>query len=222
MPLIPIIPIGLEDGRLMTGTISFKGTSALADLTADFRETVKGIVEEYGKGTKIIIVDVNGLRQGAMDLRTIKKIKIRKAEIWLMTFVEDVGDVFDAFYMDIDRLLIPYHSVVSENEMREIVRISDKCVPAIFVENGYAVSRTGKEDVRSAVRKVKGAGFRSAAILDISGRYGPEDWKQILSEFDHLMLFTARASDDRIMSLIELDPPAGQDLVIEASLFPKA
>ena len=201
MPLIPIIPIGLEDGRLMTGTISFKGTSALADLTADFRETVKGIVEEYGKGTKIIIVDVNGLRQGAMDLRTIKKIKIRKAEIWLMTFVEDVGDVFDAFYMDIDRLLIPYHSVASDTELKEIVRISDNCVLSIFVEKGYAVSRTGREDVRSAIRTGKEAGFRSIAVLDVSGSCGLDDWKRIVTEFDGIIPFSARMTPDVMTAL---------------------
>ena len=223
--MIPIIPAVVDGRRLRTWTLIFSGTGVTAEPTTDFRERVRGIVEECGKGTAVAVVDVNGLTQRMMDLRMIKKIKIRKAEIWLMTFVEDVGDVFDAFYMEIDRLLIPYHSIVSENEMREIVRISDKCIPAIFVEDGYAVSRTGREDVRSAVRRTKDTGFRSAAVLDVSGRYGPEDWGQILSEFDNMLLFTARRSDDPMMSLKELTPAdaaSGHDLAIPASLFPKA
>jgi len=204
MPLIPMIPAAAEDRRLMTGTLSFSGTKVSADIHGDFREKVRGIVDEFGKGVKIATVDVNGLGNRSMDLQTTKKIKIRKAEIWLMTFIEDVGDVFDAFYMDIDSLLIPYHTVVSESEMREIVHVSDRCIPSIFIENGQAVSRTGREDISTALRKTRAAGFDSAVVLDVGGSLDLRDWERILSISERAIPFVPGASDEFKRSLEDL------------------
>jgi len=204
MPLIPAIPAAIEDGILRTGTFNFAGTQVSADIHADYKEKVRDIVKEFGKGVKIATIDVNGLRQRAMDLQAMKKIKIRKADIWLMTFIEDVGDVFDAFYMDIDSLLIPYHAVASDSEMKEMVRVSDRCVPSIFVCNGRAVSKTGPEDICTSLRKIKAAGFDSMVVLDIGGYFGIQDWERIISESEKVIPFVPGASDEFKKALTDL------------------
>jgi hypothetical protein len=125
----------------------------------------------------IVVADVKGLGKGELDDRLLTRIKIPGSDVWFLTHVEDVDDIFDCFMGDIAKVLIPYHTVRNSKVLEEAYEVSDNCIPILFVSQGKAVCRGGKtKDIMDAVEELERIGFAETAVLDTDGMMTADDW----------------------------------------------
>ena len=116
---IPIVPMTSdEENEVLVGRICFDV------LTPRIRgETTKMVAvrtkedkpsEERGT---VLVMDVKGLQRGNLNDVVLKRLRIRVMNTWVRTNIESVDDVFDAFTTDAERVLVPLHTVRSEDEL---------------------------------------------------------------------------------------------------------
>ena len=199
---IPMITIQRGAGKnILTGNVKFDDWHiSSSDELRDLRDTVIDIVERSGKGSAVVMVDVNSVKERRMDITLLKELRTRKIDIWLTTHIRNSDDLFDAFYMNIDSLLVPYHNTVSDVALKEMNSVSDSTIPLIFAKGRNALSRTGDADLHGILRKVTQMGFFSVAVMDMSGTYDEGIWSELFSDFDRIIPVVP-GSDDVIESL---------------------
>lgn len=186
---IPIMPVMLNDDKdAVTGLLSFSGCEPqVPPYFKDFRDIAADVVQRFGKGKPIVMIDVNGMQKKKIDFDLLKKIRIRKPEIWLLSYVEDADDVLDVFYMDMDRVMIPYHAIASDDVLAEINKISDSCIPTVFTNGRDAYTKKGTADVTDVLKRIRERMSSKIAVMDVSGKYDEKMWKNIHSEFDGII-----------------------------------
>ena len=203
---MPVPMITIERGprkKVLTGNVILDDWHiSSSNEQRDLRNDVIDIVEKYGKGSAVVMADVVSLRNRKMDISLLKELKTRKIEIWLITYVEDADDLFDAFYMNIDSLFVPYHVTLSDAALKEMNLVSDSTVPLIFTDGDLALSRLGKVPLHDILQRVEKMGFSSVAVMDISKTYNNELWTGLFAEYDRIIPFVR--GDDAVASLENL------------------
>ncbi len=154
---IPIIPMTSdEENEVLVGRIGFDtltprirgGTTRLVAVrTKDDR-----LSDERGT---VLVMDVKGLQRGNLNDVVLKRLRIRGMNTWFLTNIESVDDVFDAFNTDAERVLVPLHTVRSEEELEDILGVSDSVIPAMFVRKGSVIHR-----FRHSIRQSGGQGLQ--------------------------------------------------------------
>lgn len=165
--------------------------------TADFNVFTSELSPKYDHGNPFLIFDVKGMRNKMMNIDLLKNMKIHGKDIWFLTCIERVEDVFDAFNTDADVLLIPYQTIISDNELEDIRKMSDKSFPALFVRNKMTYTKGGMKNTNKTIEKLNDMGFGSIAVFDLSGTLTKDDWS-ILSLNKRLLPFIQNEKEQYI------------------------
>ena len=140
--------------------------------------------------TSVVVADVRGLGRRELDDRLLKKMKFPGCDIWFLTHVRDIEDVFDCFMGDIAKLLIPYHTTRNDLVMREAYEMSENCIPALFVSKGRVSGRRGQtKDLRAVVEEMVKIGFSEVAVFDTDSMLTAYDWISLNDRFSDLTPF---------------------------------
>ena len=184
----------------------FSGVRAVAgQRTVPFGEaTARGIIRDVR--SPAVVVDCDSLTRGVFTEGVLKSMKVRGADIWYMTYIETVDDVFDGFNTDAEMLMAPYHTVLDDDEFRDIHSVSDSVIPTVFVRKGYGiVSRRRKDPVTRILEHLTDLGFYKTCVLDTDDSLSDYDWASIYEDFPAAIPFTdsRRASEQGFPITIE-------------------
>ncbi len=174
---IPILPMTTDaDNEIVVGRVCFDV------LTPKMKgDVVRAVAvkerpsQEEGKGT-VLVMDVKGLQRRNLNDVLLKRLRIKGKRTWFLTNIESVDDIFDAFNTDAEAVLVPTHTVRSEEEFEDILSVSDSVIPVLFVRKKSAVFIGDNMDYRNAADEVFGAGYATAAVFDLDDSLSEDDW----------------------------------------------
>jgi hypothetical protein len=96
-----------------------------------------------------------------------------------MTRIKDVDDVLDGFMGNAEKLLIPYHTLKHTGDLRDVIDISDCCMPTIFSDNGQAKCFKGSAEIGRVLKEMESVRFPRAVVFDADNSISPDDWSHI-------------------------------------------
>ncbi len=142
-----------------------------------------------------VVVDFDSLSERTFSERVMKTMRVRGSDIWFMTHIETVDDLFDAFNTSADIVMGAYHSSVSDAELEDIHSVSDSFVPVVYAVGGRAVLRQGKPgDLLVTLSALADIGFYRTCVLDTDGSVTEATWEEIFDGFPSAVPFTRRRS----------------------------
>lgn len=170
----------------------FRGTSPVASGRAEALESrVSGMPRGEGR-SPAVVVDLDSMARRGFTEGVMKNARVRGCDLWLMTWVQDADDLFDAFNGTADMVLGPYHAVSSKEDLEDIESVSDSFVPVVFVQNAVAFEMGGsRTDLRRALDRLDRIGMYKACVLDTDGSLG-NSWDDLLDIYPSVMPFTRR------------------------------
>ncbi|MCL1978758.1 MAG: hypothetical protein FWG60_01170 [Methanomassiliicoccaceae archaeon] len=182
---IPAIYCVFKGGEVRSAQVRIEGT-ALSFETEP--QTVAFSAEGSEERMQVLVADVRGLGRRGLDDRLLKKMKFSGSDVWFLTFIRDIEDVFDSFMGNIVKLLIPYHTTRNDLVMKEAFEMSENCIPVLFVSKGMVMCRRGQtKDLRTAVEEMARIGFREVAVLDTDSMLTAYDWTSLNDRFPGLI-----------------------------------
>lgn len=195
--------MAVDDGHPISGALTFSnGIPRLTGELIPYAERLRNAAEHFGRRSPALMVDVLGMANGRSDPDFLKKVHSRKMSVWIMTPVVDVDDVFDAFYSGADVLVIPIHMVRSEKVLREVNALSDRCIPALFTQNGRNMNGRGIFETAAMVRD---CGYSRIAVIETSGEYDGSFWSALRGIDMKVMPYLANAEDGIVAAQSEFE-----------------
>lgn len=189
---IPALFASFSDGALHSHEAWFRGTRPVVRGTSvPFGEAVAGLPRGEDRGT-VAVIDLDSLSLCRFTEGVVKNMRVRGHDIWLMTWIEDADDLFDAFNTNADMVLGPLHAVSSDSDLRDILSVSDSFIPTAFVEGGRVLGTGRREDVVDAVRSLHDIGFSRACVLDTDGSVTDGEWDDVFDDMPSAVAFTGR------------------------------
>ena len=140
MMRIPILPMTSDaDNEILLGRIYFDVLTP--KMKGETRKLVrtKEKREESEERPTALVMDVKGLQRRNLNDVLLKRLRIRGTNVWFLTNIESVDDVFDAFNTDAEAVLVPSHTVRSPEEFSDILDVSDSVIPVLFVRKRNSV-----------------------------------------------------------------------------------
>lgn len=200
---IPILPMTSdEDNEILLGRVRFDVlTPKMYGETAAMTAVRQKDQPSEEKGT-VLVMDVKGLQRGNLNDVLLKRLRIRGMRTWFMTNIESVDDVFDAFNTDAEAVLVPTHTVRSEDEFEDILSVSDSAIPVVLVRKRSAVFIGENMEYLKAIRRVFSTGFATVAVFDLDDSLTEEHWTYLMDEGDVIPCsFTGRIKGERFEEL---------------------
>ena len=200
---IPILPMTSdEDNEIQLGRVRFDALTPKMYGEMTTLTTVKEKNQPSEEKGTVLIMDVKGLQRRNLNDVLLKRLRIRGMNSWFMTNIESVNDVFDAFNTDAEAVLVPTHTVRSEDEFEDILRVSDSAIPVVLVRRGNAVLIGENMDYLKAVRKVFSTGFATVAVLDLDDSLTEDNWAYLNDEGEIIPCsFTGKIKGERFEEL---------------------
>ena len=200
---IPILPMTSdEDNEIKLGRIRFDVLTPKMVGETTTMTTVKEKNQPSEERGTVLIIDVKGLQRGNLNDVLLKRLRIRGMNSWFMTNIESVDDVFDAFNTDAEAVLIPTHTVRSEEEFEDILSVSDSAIPVVLVRKRSAVFIGENMEYLKAIRKVFSTGFATVAVFDLDDSLTEENWTCLRDEGDIIPCsFTGKIKGERFEEL---------------------
>ena len=166
-----------------------------------------GRVPRSDERSPAVVVDMDSLAHGTFTAGVVKHMKVRGCDIWFMTCVETVDDLFDSFNTTADMVMGPYHCVESDAELEDIHSVSDSFVPTVFVVNGRAVLRKGATgDPSRTLSDLSEMGFYRVCLLDTDGSLTEGDWDAVLDDHPSAIPFTRHPPSSEAISGMWVSP----------------
>jgi len=122
-----------------------------------------------------VMVDVVGYNSRRIADKVLSKVPMKGFDVWYLTGVRDIEDVFDSFMMDIDRLLVPCHLLSGQDSLEEIFDVSEDCIPTIFAVKGMTGFSNSIMDIRKVMDVLSRVGFPEAIVFDTDSKVGNWD-----------------------------------------------
>lgn len=189
---IPALFASFSDDALHSHEAWFRGTRPVVRGTSvPFGEAVAGLPRGEDRGT-VAVIDLDSLSLCRFTEGVVKNMRVRGHDIWLMTWIEDADDLFDAFNTNADMVLGPLHAVSSDSDLRDILSVSDSFIPTVFVEGGRILGTSRREDVVDAVRRLHDIGFSRACVLDTDGSVTDGEWNDVFDDMPSAVAFADR------------------------------
>ena len=189
---IPALFASFSDGALHSHEAWFRGTRPVVRGTSvPFGEAVAGLPRGEDRGT-VAVIDLDSLSLCRFTEGVVKNMRVRGHDIWLMTWIEDADDLFDAFNTNADMVLGPLHAVSSDSDLRDILSVSDSFIPTVFVEGGRVLGTSRREDVVDVVRRLHDIGFSRACVLDTDGSVTDGEWDDVFDDMPSAVAFADR------------------------------
>jgi len=184
---IPAIYAVFKGGEVKAAPVKFDGAD-ISFLSEPVRHTYSA--EGADDRMPVLVVDVKGLGKGELDDRLLTGMRFPGSDVWFMTRILDIEDVFDCFMEDIAKVLMPYHAVRNDRVISEAYEVSENCIPVLFVLKGKAVCRGGgTKDLRAAVAELSKTGFQEIVVLDTDSSVGSEEWTALNDRYEGLIPF---------------------------------
>ncbi len=182
---IPAIYSAYKSGEIRTAAAAFDGD--VLSFTNE-PEPLSYSFEDKEERAEAVVVDVKGINKGELDDRLLTNVKISGADIWFLTYIKDVEDVFDSFMGNITKVLIPYHTTRNDLVMIEAYDVSDNCIPVAFVSQGRVMARGGEtKEVRKVIEEMISIGFTEIMVLDTDSMMTKDDWISINERFSGII-----------------------------------
>ncbi len=170
MLTIPALFATASDGVLFSEECWFRKSVPVPEGGKMPFQEAAGMLPKTEQREDVVVVDADSLRAGSFIPDVLKKMRVRGKDIWLLTWIEDSGDLFDAFNTTAEKVIGPYHASSSDKDLKDMLSVSDSFMPAIFVSEGMAISRNGlREDLRSVADRLCSIGFSEIVIVDADG-----------------------------------------------------
>lgn len=181
MPTIPALFATSSEDALFSEGGWFRGAVPVSSGNGmvRFSEAV-GSLPKSNVRTDLVVVDSDSLRRRAFGPDVLKKMRARGRDIWLMTWVEDADDLFDAFNTTAETVIGPYHASSSDRDLKDIHSVSDCFVPAVFISDGKAMARgRAFEDLDRVTDRLYSIGFGDMVIVDTDGSVPDDMWERL-------------------------------------------
>ena len=187
---IPALFASFSDGALHSHEAWFRGTRPVVRGTSvPFGEAVAGLPRGEDRGT-VAVIDLDSLSLCRFTEGVVKNMRVRGHDIWLMTWIEDADDLFDAFNTNADMVLGPYHATESDHELSDILSVSDSFVPTVFAVGGRSVLRMGgRAEVAETLSRLADLGFYRTCVVDTDGCLD-NAWTDLREDFPSMVPFT--------------------------------
>ena len=200
---IPILPMTSdEDNEIQLGRVRFDVLTPKMVGETMTMTTVKEKNQPSEERGTVLIMDVKGLQRRNLNDVLLKRLRIRGMNSWFMTNIESVDDVFDAFNTDAEAVLVPTHTVRSEDEFEDILSVSDSAIPVVLVRKRTAVFIGENIEYLKAIRKVFSIGFTTVAVFDLDDSLTEENWIHLKDEGNVIPCsFTGKINGERFEEL---------------------
>ena len=203
MMRIPILPMTSDaDNEILLGSVYFDV------LTPKMKGETTRLVMTKGKQTEsedrptVLVMDVKGLQRRNLNDVLLKRLRIRGTDVWFLTNIESVDDVFDAFNTDAETVLVPSHTVRSPEEFSDILDVSDSVIPVLFVRKRAAVLFGTNTDYRKVIDSIKAFGYGTVAVFDLDDSIPENEWPSLCQRCDIIPCsFTGSISAERFEEL---------------------
>jgi len=215
---IPVIPLRATLTSMVSSHITFSGTSvSMTKDTVSYRDIMNSASKACGKEIPMLIVDVKGIQKEDIDPNVIRKIRSKGNELWLMTGVRNAGDMIDAFCGDVSNVMVPYH-MTDDLLLREMIELSDSCIPAIFAERDKIYMNGRKRNINDVLKTLMNMNFDKIAVFNISGEDDDHVYGNIRDFSDVVIPYVTSGDDYDIRKMNDL----GFDDIMASSvrLFP--
>ena len=161
------------------------------DNESDFQDVSKNVRGDTRR--PLMVVDAESVGSSRFGEEVLKRMRVRGADIWFMTHVEYVEDVFDAFNTVAEMVFAPLHNIHDRHELEDILSVSDSFVPSIFVNNGKALGIRGRYiELQEAIDEVSSIGCCRMCVVDTDSTVSSEEWETISDEHPALIPFVSR------------------------------
>jgi len=191
---IPALYAVFKGGSIKTGPIVHTDGKMILDAKS---QTPREMFTESDERTEVIVVDVKGLNRGNMDDNLLTEMIIPGSDIWYLTHIEDIEDVFDGFMGDVSKIMIPYHTVRNKMVLEEAYDVSDNCVPVVFS------SEYDFNGMISCIENVFRIGYTEAVVFDIDDTVSEGDWDTLKRKFDNVIPFVRNRSRIEMLRSLE-------------------
>jgi len=148
--------------------------------------------KRYG-AEDVLLMDLAGMQHARPNFEALKALMKRKYSVWLEMGVRDVRDLFDAFTLGSQNVLLGSLTCPSKRMLEEIIELSDMSVPLLYFDG--KVLWSGKRlpaDLSESLKMLADLGFEKAAVLDLRHLGGRDGYdaeladKALSSEMDIL------------------------------------
>ena len=182
----------------MTGPVTVR--NGMPSFCGDMRP-LKSVPREHSDTRGIVVLaDAVGLQTNNLDDRAIYA-KMTGSDIWYMTCVINVDDVFDGFLSNGEKLLCPYHCLKSDSVLTQAYEISDSCIPVLFIQKGEVLCRNGTKRISDVLYTLEDMGYYRNIVYDTDGSVGNDSWAAIRG--DHPKTIPYLCSDCQDASLLD-------------------
>ncbi len=180
MLTIPALFATSSDGALFSEECWFRRAVPVPEGgRMPFQETA-GKLPKTEQREDVVVVDADSLRARSFIPDVLKEMRVRGKDIWLLTWIENADDLFDAFNTTAEKVIGPYQASSSDKDLKDILSVSDSFVPAVFVCDGMAISREGsREDLRSVADRLCSVGFAEIVVADTDGSVTGQIWEEL-------------------------------------------
>ena len=185
MMRIPILPMTSDaDNEILLGSVYFDVLTP--KMKGETRKLVrtKEKKEESDERPTALVMDVKGLQRRNLNDVLLKRLRIRGTNVWFLTNIESVDDVFDAFNTDAEAVLVPSHTVRSPEEFSDILDVSDSVIPVLFVRKRNAVLFGKSDDYRKVIDEAVSFGYGTVAVFDLDDSIPENDWQLLRQRCD--------------------------------------
>jgi len=150
--------------------------------------------EDLDERMPVLVVDVKGLFKKRLDDRLLMNMRFPGSDIWFMTYIKDVEDVFDCFMGNVEKVLVPYHTIRNDVVLEEAYEVTENCIPALFVLHGKVVcGGEYAKDIGTTVGRLERIGFREIVVLDTDSTLRTDDWISLCERSSGIIPFVKSA-----------------------------
>ncbi|MCL2143459.1 MAG: hypothetical protein FWH44_04295 [Methanomassiliicoccaceae archaeon] len=201
--IIPVMPVRTKNGNLVSSHPVLSDASVtMTDNTVGYGDLMSSLSDVCDKEIPILIADVKGMQKGDIMPDVLRKIR-SKRETWLMTGIRNAGDVMDAFHGDINKLVVPYH-FTSDAALKEIIEISDCCIPAVFAGGNGARTAGKRADLRSCIRTFEKMNFRNVIVFDDRADNAAGIWSNVRDLADIIIPYVCSGTAEDMRTLHDM------------------
>ncbi len=189
---IPAVFARHRDSAITLSEVRFKRTIPMADGPAHPLSDIAGKLD-HEKRMPLVVVDMNSLDQRYFCEKIMKHLRVRGAYLWMMTYIENADDLFDAFNGNAENIISPYHASLSDSDLQDILDVSDSFIPAVYAVSGMGIRRKGrKAELEDILGDLFDMGFYKTCVVDTDMSVSEDKWRYIAEEYPSAMPFPVR------------------------------
>ena len=158
----------------------------------------------------MMVWDLNGINNARTNYKILKEVIKHKYNIILDPGICDISDIFDAFTMDITRVVCNSTCAKSPEVFEEAYEISDHVLPCVYVQNERVLwkSSKGEKDLQRTFKNLKDIGFEYIEVVntDLLGTNIEPDYEYLSKLSDRFdgIIYCGGVQKDSISKIKEI------------------